>query len=50
MLLIYFIDIFEDNHNIVCDFFKTDLVNVMKNMLLAAQGNLNVYQFVSVAS
>ena len=50
MLVIYFIGIFADNHNIVCDFFKTDLVKVMKSMLLVAQGNLNVYQLVSVAS
>ena len=31
MQLIYPIDIFEDNYNVVRDRFETDLVNVMKN-------------------
>ena len=35
MQLIYLIDIFEDNYNIVRDCFKTDSVNVMKNRPLA---------------
>ena len=37
MQLIYLIDIFEDNYNIVCDCFETDSVNVMKNRPLAAK-------------
>ena len=43
MLLIYFIDIFEDNHNIVCDFFKT-FSKCDEKMLLVAQGNINLSQ------
>ena len=37
MQLIYPIDIFEDNYNIVRDCFETDLVNVMKNSPLVAK-------------
>ena len=37
MQLIYLIDIFEDNYNIVRDCFETDSVNVMKNRQLAAK-------------
>ena len=37
MQLIYPIDIFEDNYNIVCDRFETDSVNVMKNRPLVAK-------------
>ena len=37
MQLVYFIDIFEDNHNTVQDLFVTDLVNEMKNRLLVAK-------------
>ena len=37
MKLIYLIDIFEDNYNIVRDRFETDLVNVIKNRLLVAK-------------
>ena len=37
MQLIYLIDIFEDNYNIVRDCFETDSVNVMKNRPLAAK-------------
>ena len=37
MQLIYLIDIFEDNYNIVRDCFETDSVNVMKNKPLAAK-------------
>ena len=37
MQLIYLIDIFEDNYNIVRDRFETDSVNVMKNRSLVAQ-------------
>ena len=37
MQLIYLIEIFEDNYNIVRDCFETDSVNVMKNRPLAAK-------------
>ena len=37
MQLIYLIDIFQDNYNIVRDRFKTDSVKVMKNRLLVAK-------------
>ena len=37
MQLTYIIDIFEDNYNIVCDHFKTDSVNVIKNTSLIAR-------------
>ena len=37
MQLIYPIDIFEDNYNIVHDRFETDSVNVMKNGLIVAK-------------
>ena len=37
MQLIYPIDIFEDNYNIVRDRFEADSVNVMKNRPLAAK-------------
>ena len=37
MQLIYLIEIFEDNYNIVRDCFETDLVNVMKYRLLVAK-------------
>ena len=37
MLLIYIINISEDNYNIVRDSFKTDSVNVMKDRPLVAK-------------
>ena len=37
MQLIYPIDIFEDNYDIVCDRFETDSVNVMKTGPLVAK-------------
>ena len=37
MQLICFIDIFQDNYNIVRDPFEIDSVNVMKNRLLVAK-------------
>ena len=37
MQLIYFIDIFEDNYNMVRDRFETDSGNVMKNRPLVAK-------------
>ena len=45
MQLIYLIEIFQDNYNIVRDHFETDSVNVMKNRPLVARnkGNLNIY-------
>ena len=45
MQLIYLIDIFEDNYNIVRDRFETDSVNVMKNRPLVAkkQKEISIY-------
>ena len=37
MQLVYFIDIFEDNHDVVHDCFIKDSVNVMKNRPLVAK-------------
>ena len=37
MQLIYPIDTFEDNYNVVHDHFETDSVNVMKNRLLVTK-------------
>ena len=37
MQLIYLIDIFQDNNNIVLDRFETDSVNAMKNRPLVAE-------------
>ena len=37
MQLIYLIDIFQDNYNIVRDRFETDSVRVMKNRSLVAK-------------
>ena len=37
MQLIYLIDIFQDDCNIVRDYFETDSVNVMKNRSLVAK-------------
>ena len=37
MQLICFIDIFQDNYNIVRDPFEIDSVNMMKNRLLVAK-------------
>ena len=45
MQLIYPIDIFEDNNNIVRDRFETDSVNVMKNRPLAAK-NQRKFQYI----
>ena len=43
MQLIYLTDIFQGNYNIVCDHFKTDSVNRMKNrsLLQRNKGNFN---------
>ena len=45
MQLIYLIDIYEDNYNVVRDLFETDSVNVMKNRPLVQRkkGNFNIY-------
>ena len=45
MQLIYPIDIFEDNDNIVRDRFETDSVNVMKNRPLVAK-NQRKFQYI----
>ena len=37
MQLIYLIDIFQDNYNIIRDRFETDSVNVVKNRLIVAK-------------
>ena len=37
MQLIYFTAIFQDDYNIVCDRFKTDSLNVIKNRPLVAK-------------
>ena len=44
MQLIYLIDIFEDNYNIVRDRFETDSVDVMKNRPLVAKKQRKFYQ------
>ena len=47
MQLIYLIDIFQDDYNILCDHFETDSVNVMKNKsLVAKQRNFNKFQYI----
>ena len=45
MYLVYLIDIFEDNYNIVRDRFETDSVNMMKNRPLVTkkQNEISVY-------
>ena len=53
MRLVYLIDIFEDNHNIVNDRFETDLLNVTKKQdayCKETQENFNIYQLGSVTS
>ena len=54
MHLVYFFDIFEDDHNIVLDRFETDSVNVMKNRPLGAKKHkeisIYIYQLKSVTS
>ena len=37
MRLVYLIDIYEDNYNIVHDRFKTASINVMKNRPIVAK-------------
>ena len=45
MQLIYLIEIFEDNYNIVRDCVETDSVNVMKigRLLQRNKGNFNIH-------
>ena len=44
MQIIYLVDIFEDNYNIVHDRFETDPVNVMKNRpLVAKKKEISIY-------
>ena len=49
MLLIYLIGIFEDKHNIVCDRFEADSVNVMKNRPLAAKKQKEILIYINLA-
>ena len=43
--LVYLIDTFGDNHNIICDRFEIDSVNVTKNRLFVAkkQKEISIY-------
>ena len=53
MELVYFTDIFEDNHSIVRNHFVTDSLNVMENRPLNAEktgGNFSNYQLGSATS
>ena len=45
MQLIYLIDIFQDNYNIVRDRFETNSVNVMQNKLLVAKKQIE-FQYI----
>ena len=49
MQLVYLIGIFEDNHNIVCDSFKTDSVHVMKNRLPVAKKHKEIPVYINLA-
>ena len=46
--LVYFIDIFKDNHNIVRDRFVTDSVNVMKNRPFFAKKHKEISTHINV--
>ena len=46
MQLIYLIDIFQDNYNIVPDHFETDSVNVVKNRSLVGETQRK-FQYIS---
>ena len=48
MQLVYLIDIFEDNYDIVHDLFKTDSVNVMKIRPIVAKKQRK-FQYISLA-
>ena len=45
MQLIYLIDIFQDNHNIVRDRFERNSVNLMKNRPLVAKKQMQ-FQYI----
>ena len=47
--LVYFIDIFEDNHNIARERFITDLVNVIKHRHLFAKKDNVISMYISLA-
>ena len=48
MQLVYLTDIFEDNHNIVCDRFQTDSVSAMKNRpLLIAKKHKEISVYIT---
>ena len=48
MQLIYLVDIFENNSNIVHDLFKTESVNVMKYMSFVVKKQRKI-QYISLA-
>ena len=49
MQLVYLVDIFEDNHNIVRDRSEMDSVNVMKNGLLLAKKHKDISMYINLA-
>ena len=49
MQLVYLIDIFEDNHNIIRDRLETVSVNVMKNRLLVAKKHKEIPIYINLA-
>ena len=49
MQLVYFTEIFEDNRNIVRDFFVTDTENVMKNRPLVAKKDIEISTYINLA-
>ena len=49
MQLVYFTEIFEDNRNIVRDFFVTDTENVMKNRPLVAKKDIEISVYINLA-
>ena len=48
MQLVYLIDIFEDNHNIIRDRLETVSVNVMKNKLLVAKKHKEIPIYINL--
>ena len=49
MQLVYFINIFENSHNIVRNLFVTDSVNVMKNRLLVSNNYREISVYINLA-
>ena len=47
--LVYFNEIFKDNHNIVRDHFVTDLVNLKKNRPLVAKKHKELLMYINLA-